>query len=89
MIELQEPQPSAQIERRDIDQIIEEPDGGVILTLDHYRKVKILHNLALPLFEDFRNSHHKQEILTIHAGIDFSLLFLNQLSIPHLLLPLA
>jgi len=31
VIELQEPQPSAQIERRDIDQIIEEPDGKVIL----------------------------------------------------------
>ena len=31
MIELQKPQHSAQIERRDIDQIIEEPDGRVIL----------------------------------------------------------
>ena len=31
VIELQEPQPFAQIERRDIDQIIEEPDGRVIL----------------------------------------------------------
>ena len=31
MIELQEPQHSTQIERRDIDQIIEEPDGRVIL----------------------------------------------------------
>jgi len=31
VIELQEPQQSAQIERRDIDQIIEEPDGRVIL----------------------------------------------------------
>ena len=31
MIELQEPQNNTQIERRDIDQIIEEPDGPVIL----------------------------------------------------------
>jgi len=31
VIELQEPQPSAQIERWDIDQMIEEPDGRVIL----------------------------------------------------------
>jgi len=31
VIELQEPQNTAQIERRDIDQIIEEPDGRVIL----------------------------------------------------------
>ena len=31
MIDLQEPQNSTQIERRDIDQIIEEPDGWVIL----------------------------------------------------------
>ena len=30
-IELQEPQQPAQIERRDIDQIIEEPDGSIIL----------------------------------------------------------
>ena len=31
VIELQEPQHSAQIERRDMDQIIEEPDGKVVL----------------------------------------------------------
>jgi len=34
--ELQEPQNTAQIERRDIDQIIEEPDGRVILKFDLY-----------------------------------------------------
>ena len=31
MIELHEPQITAQIERRDIEQIIEEPDGKVVL----------------------------------------------------------
>jgi len=31
VIEIQEPQQFAQIEQRDIDQIIEEPDGRVIL----------------------------------------------------------
>ena len=30
-IELQEPQIATQIERRDIDQIIEEPDGKIVL----------------------------------------------------------
>ena len=31
MIELHKPQITAQIERRDIEQIIEEPDGKVVL----------------------------------------------------------
>jgi len=79
-IELQEPQRSAQIERRDIDQIIEEPDGRVI------HVGKILHFVVLQIMGDpFLNAPRKQEILTISKGTDFVLLSLSQQLI-HLLL---
>ena len=69
-LELQEPQQPAQIERRDIDQIIEEPDGWVILK---FRSASIRGNPSIPgpsnyrrFFSDF-SSHselldHSQKI---------------------------
>jgi len=79
VIELQEPQPSAQIERRDIDQIIEEPDGRVILKFRSFsQREDPSHPGRQTIGDLFRKSHHKQEILTILKGTDFVLLFLNQ-----------
>ena len=78
MIELQEPQHFAQIERCDIDQIIEDLMVGLFLNLDHYPIVKILHSPVLQIIGDsFLNALRKQEILTIPKGIDFVLIFLN------------
>jgi len=53
VIELQEPQHSAQIERRDIDQIIEEPDGRVILK---FTSLSSREDPALPGPSQYRRS---------------------------------
>jgi len=53
VIELQEPQHSAQIERRDIDQIIEEPDGWVILK---FRSLSYREDISLPGPSNYRRS---------------------------------
>jgi len=53
VIELQEPQRSAQIERRDIDQIIEEPDGRVILK---FRFLSCREDSSLPSPSNYRRS---------------------------------
>ena len=53
MIELQEPQHSAQIERCDIDQIIEEPDGRVILK---FRSLSRHEDPSLPGPSNYRRS---------------------------------
>ena len=52
-LELQEPQPSAKIERRDIDQIIEESDGRVILK---FRSLSIKENISNPRPSNNRRS---------------------------------
>ena len=44
-IELHKPQPSAQIERRDIDQIIEEPNGRFILK---FQSLSIIEDTSSP-----------------------------------------
>ena len=53
VIELQEPQHSAQIERRDIDQIIEEPDGRAILK---FRSLSSREDPSLPGPSNYRRS---------------------------------
>jgi len=53
VIELQELQHSAQIERRDIDQIIEEPDGRVILK---FRSLSNREDPSLPGPSHYRRS---------------------------------
>ena len=53
VIELQEPQHSTQIERRDIDQIIEEPDGRVILK---FRSLSSCEDPLLPGPSNYRRS---------------------------------
>jgi len=53
VIELQEPQHSAQIERRDIDQIIEEPDGRVILK---FRSLSSREDPTIPSPLNYRRS---------------------------------
>ena len=53
MIELQEPQNTTQIERRDIDQIIEEPDGRVILK---FRSLSSREDPSLPGASNYRRS---------------------------------
>ena len=53
VIELQETQHSAQIERRDIDQIIEEPDGRVILK---FRSLSSCEDPSLPGPSNYRRS---------------------------------
>ena len=52
-IELQEPQITAQIERRDIDQIIEEPDGKVVLK---FRSLSVREDPSLPNSSNYRRS---------------------------------
>ena len=52
-IELQEPQPYAKIGRRDIDQIIEEPDGRVLLK---FRSFLIREDPAIPGPSNYRRS---------------------------------
>ena len=52
-IELQEPQQPAQIERRDIDQIIAEPDGRVILK---FRSLSIRDDPSIPGPSNYRRS---------------------------------
>jgi len=53
VIELQEPQNTSQIERRDIDQIIEEPDGLVILK---FRSLSRREDPSLPGPSNYRRS---------------------------------
>ena len=53
MIELQEPQTTAQIERRDVDQIIEEPDGKVTLK---FRSLSLRDNSSFPEPSTYRRS---------------------------------
>ena len=80
MIELHEPQITAQIERRDIEQIIEEPDGKVVLKFRSlsFHEERSQPGLALQTIGDlFLISPHKQEIWTLHTGTDFVLLFRN------------
>ena len=50
---MQEPQQPAQIERRDIDQIIEEPDGRVILK---FRSLSIRDDPSIPGPSNYRGS---------------------------------
>jgi len=56
VIELQEPEHSAQIERTDIDQIIEEPDGRVILK---FRSLSSREDPTLPGPSNYRRSFSK------------------------------
>jgi len=53
VIELQEPQTTAQIERRDIEQIIEESDGKVILK---FRSLSLREEPSLPGPSNYRRS---------------------------------
>ena len=53
MIELHESQTTAQIERRDIEQIIEEPDGKVVLK---FRSLSVREDSSLPSSSNYRRS---------------------------------
>ena len=53
VIELHEPQITAQIERRDIEQIIEEPDGKVVL---QFRSLSIHEERSQPSPSNYRRS---------------------------------
>ena len=80
VIEFQEPQQSTQIERRDIDQIIEEPDGRVILKFrslsTREESSQVGPQIFIHLFLKFLLN---QGIYIIPKGIDSALLFLSQL----------
>ena len=61
VIALQEPQYSAQIERRDIDQIIEEPDGRVILK---FRSLSCREDPSLSSPSNYRRSFSECSLQT-------------------------
>ena len=69
MIELQEPQNNTQIERRDIDQIIEEPDGPVILK---FQPLSSREDPSLPGPSNYRRSFPdtSRKILVTLKGIE-------------------
>ena len=52
-IELQEPQITTQIERRDIEQIIEEPDGKVV---QKFRSLSVREDSSIPSSSNYRRS---------------------------------
>jgi len=77
VIELHEPQQSTQIERGDIDQIIEEPDGQVILK---FRSLSSRENSLQPSPSNYRRSF--SDFFTQSGNLDHSQRYKFRSSIP-------